>query len=337
MESINLLIPSSEIFSGTKNDISMPMNQNYFEPKLNENYSIKPPLQKEFSDGGNIHNSLTNKNSGIELQKQLAYATKEDIDNIIKKLKGTFHEIIKDKNGNFFFTDLIKACDKDQRFIILQELSPVISSLCSDKYANHAIQTLIEYTREEEEYILLLQSFNDYNNTMFACLDPYGSYVIQKIITHVPEKNRKDFNSLFIQFIDFISTKKFGVCNTKKFISQTKNEVYVKKIIKTIEKSFYSLAINEYGNFLIQYLMEKWWNLEDFQGVKKIISDNFNILKGNKYSNFICSFYNKLLSKEKMKNNNNDNKNNNNKNNMYVFNQLPLTFNKTNFNFNKFK
>ena len=90
--------------------------------------------------------------------------------------------IIKNRNGNYFCTDLLKVCNKYQRIKILKELSTTLSEDCTDEFGTHPIQSLIELACTEEEYKLLLLSFNDYNKVLMACLNQNGSFVIQKLI-----------------------------------------------------------------------------------------------------------------------------------------------------------
>ena len=61
-------------------------------------------LSKEY-----IINSFADQNATIYLQKQLRTISPKEIDDIIKILQGTFREIIKNKNGNYFCTDLFKG------------------------------------------------------------------------------------------------------------------------------------------------------------------------------------------------------------------------------------
>ena len=129
----------------------------------------------------------------IILQKSLSEINKDTINFIVQELSGTFSKIIKNKNGNYFCTDLFKLCDKEQRILILKEISNTISKDCIDEYGTHPIQTLIELSKCEEEYKLILSSFNDYKAILNAA-NQNGSYVIQKIIVFIPERYRMEFN-----------------------------------------------------------------------------------------------------------------------------------------------
>ena len=236
----------------------------------------------------------------IILQTSLSEINKDTINFIVQELSGTFSKIIKNKNGNYFCTDLFKLCDKEQRILILKEISNTISKDCIDEYGTHPIQTLIELSKCEEEYKLILSSFNDYKAILNAA-NLNGSYVIQKIIVFIPERYRMEFNLLFIKYLSILSMDMFGVCTVKKFIGYTKNELLVKQILNIILNNFVNISENQYGNYLIQYLLEYWWKANEGIYLKKLFISKFHILASNHYSSYICDLFIKLSSYEEKK------------------------------------
>ena len=242
----------------------------------------------------NILMAFNNQKSTKQLQKSLMEASEETIDNIIKELSGIFISVIKNRNGNYFCKDLLKVCNKSQRFKILAEVSKNLSEDCTDEFATHPIQNLIEHSSSEEEYKLLLSSFNDMNKVLIACLNQNGSFVIQKLIVYIPENFRMEFNSLFVKIFCILSRDMYGVCTVKKFIGYTKNELIVKQILNSLLTNFVNISSNQYGNYLIQYLLEKWWKNKEGLYLKKMIITKFQILASNHYSAYVCDLFLKL-------------------------------------------
>ena len=286
-ESIDFPVNSSTLFSSNLEE----ENSKISPPKINTNSHLQL-TQKT------ILNSFATKRTTLILQKALFEATKEEIDNIVNELSGKYRQIIKDKNGNYFCSDLVKVCNQNQRIKILKELSNTICDDCANNFGAYPLKTLIEFSSSEEEYNLLLNSFNNYNKLLFASIDPNGSKVISEIIEHIPEKFKKNFNLLFVSIFCFICTKKFGVCNAKKFVSCTKNDEIIKKIMDLVKDNFVSISTNEFGNYLIQYMLEKWWNTDEGEEIKEQIRENFRTLATNKYANFIVDLYLKLENNE---------------------------------------
>lgn len=294
---------NNSIFSYNANNIiskSMPEQKVPKNPAMDLFCSMEEPSSIKLTKRA-ILSSLKNQATTKILQKIVNDSDKVVIESILSELKGEFRDIMKDKNGNYFCSDLIKVCDQSERIKILEEIHLFLSEECVNNFATHPIQTLIEFSSSEREYTLILASFNDYNKLLFASLDPNGAYVIQKIIERIPEKYRTQFNNTFITFISFVSMQKFGIITVKKFISCTKNTEIMAEILKLIYKNFMCLAVNKYGNYLIQFLLEKWNNFPEGKVIKDLIFQNFKVMIGTKYSAFICELYVKMLSSEEKK------------------------------------
>ena len=248
-----------------------------------------------------ILSSFTSQKTTIILQKSLNNASKETLDNIIDEMSGCYSSVIRNKNGNYFCSDLFKVCDKSQRIKVLKELSNTLSEDCIDEYGTHPIQTLIELAESEDEYKLLLLSFNDYNKILRAALSQNGTYVIQKLIRHIPEKYRMEFNLIFVKFVCILSMDMYGVCTVIKFINYTKNEIIEKQLLNLILTNFVNISENQYGNYLVQNIMEQWWKTSKGLYLKKICIDKFHLLAGNHYSSYVCDIFLKLSSLEDKK------------------------------------
>ena len=244
----------------------------------------------------NILLSLKNLNSSIKLQNNLIGISNEKINYLLNELKGEFRKIVKDKNGNYFFSCLIKKCNKEQKSFIIKELYNTISEDCLDEFANHSIQTLIEVASSEEEFKLLLSSFNDCNKIAMAAMNQYGTYVICKLIQHIPETIRVQFDLMFVKLICTFSRNKFGVYAVEKFIRYSKSDIVKKEILDGIMANFINLAENQYGNYVIQFILNRWWKKKEGILIKKAIKNKFNILMQNQYSLYICKLYINLLN-----------------------------------------
>ena len=291
----------------TSSEQKLSLDSIYSFNSKSSGFSSLSDSNKYFSQGkyssslftkSSILSAFNSQRSTIILQKGLKDASKETINRIIKELSGSFRDIIKNKNGNYFCSDLFKVCDKNQRIIILKEISSTISDDCVDEFGTHPIQTLVELAKSEEEYKLILSSFNDYNKILTASLNPNGSYVILKIIVHIPEGYRMEFNLMIIKFLCILSLDMYGVCAVKKFIGYTKNELLIKQILNIILTNFVNISENQYGNYLIQYILEHWWNTQEGIYLKKICIAKFNTLAENHFSSYICELFIKLASFE---------------------------------------
>ena len=261
-----------------------------FSPNLKNEIKYNPPV----FNLSTFLAAFRNQKTTMILQKCLQDMTKEDLDGIIQEMKGYYSPIIKNKNGNYFISDLLKVCSKEQRIEILKELGNNISQDCIDEYGTHPIQTLIELVDSEEEYKLLLFYFSDFTKIIKATLNQNGTYVIQKLIVNIPEKHRMEFNLNFVKFICILAMDMFGVCTAIKFINYTKNEIIEKQLLNIILSNFITIAENQYGNYLIQNIMTHWWNTNKGIFLKKICMEKFHKLARNHFSSYVCDIFLKL-------------------------------------------
>ena len=299
------LYKSSQEHNFSSNDTTVSFTFPTIYPPTLEKCNLEVPNKKEeqlspFSKQ-NILMAFNNQKSTKQLQKSLQGISRETIGSIIDELSGILRAIIKNRNGNYFCTDLLKVCNKYQRIKILKELSNTLSEDCTDEFGTHPIQSLIELACTEEEYKLLLLSFNDYNKVLMACLNQNGSFVIQKLIVHIPEKLRMEFNLIIVKFVCILSRDMYGVCSVKKFITYTRNELIMKQVLNAIMNNFINISGNQYGNYLIQFLLERWWKTPEGEYLKKLISSKFQALAENHYSYYICDLFLKLCTNEERK------------------------------------
>ena len=110
-----------------------------------------------------------------------------------------------------------------------------------------------------------------------------------------------EFNLLFLKFLNILSMDMFGVCTVKKFITYTKNELLVKQVLNIILNNFVNISENQYGNYLIQYILEHWWNTKEGLFLKQMCISKFHILAGNHFSSYICDLFIKLSNHKEKK------------------------------------
>ena len=302
-----------------KNKSNLPKNKNEKEllkdktnnkfgpflkyPNQNNGYilDLESMDEKELFSKNNIFISFINQRMTKYLQKSLINASKETIDYILDELKGTFREVIKNKNGNYFCSNLIKVSNKINRVKILTELSGFLNEDCTDQFGTYPIQNLIELASGEDEFNLLLISFNDSDKILIPALNANGTFVIQKLIKHIPENLRTQFNNIFVNFVSILARDTYGAYALEKFIQYTKNEQIQKQILNTIMNDFINISTNKNGNYLIQNLLEKWWNNKKGENLKKVINSKFSILSKNVYSYYVCALYIRLSKSDQQK------------------------------------
>ena len=284
-------------FEKTFNNSASSMKESLTDDSSNSDTSvIYPKSQTFFFTKKDIFNALATQKSSIFLQGTIREMSPFEISNFIKEIKGHFEQIMKDKNGNYLCSDLFKACTPSQRIEIIKEIFSKFDDLSIHDFATNPIQTLIELAQTQEEINLITSSLSTPTKIIKVSLNPNGSYVIQKIIMNIQEQKRQNFNMYLLSIIPLLSQDMYGVCTSKKFVCFTYTPFLIQGIIKVITNNFFAIAQNQYGNYLIQYILELWWNKIELCYIKKIIEKYFFQLSTNQYASHISESYIKMLS-----------------------------------------
>ena len=288
---------SPEIFSFEE------LNQHFIEDNVdinsNQNINNTLNLSLQLISREEIFLLISKQKTGLLLQKYLKEMNKEEISYIMNELKGFFSKIMKDRNGNYFLKDLFKKCSSQQRIDVLNEISYEFFSLSIHQYSTHPIQCLIELSKENEEFKIINSLFFNIENFLNICLNSNGSFVIQKIISTIPENKREIINKLFIKFFKVLVCDMYGVCILKKFVKHSIN--FYHKIIFALFQEFEKICENQYGNYFAQFILEIWWNKKEILWIKNSIIKNFLKLSKNQYASHVCETFINLISPQERK------------------------------------
>lgn len=70
---------------------------------------------------------------------------------ILSEIGEKVNEIMIDRYGNYFFQELIRKCDAEQRLSIFQNINANFIQICTDKKGTHTVQKLIDMVNTPEE------------------------------------------------------------------------------------------------------------------------------------------------------------------------------------------
>ena len=102
--------------------------------------------------------------------------------------------------------------------------------------------------------------------------DEYATYVLQKIISIIPDNKRIRLNNIIIENAKELSLNANSVFVLKKFIMTNTIEENKKRLINAIKKHFLLISQNPFGNYVIQYLFEVW----TIRDCELIVNEIFN-------------------------------------------------------------
>ena len=266
---------------------------NFFEPKNKSNLSdverknpkkeIDDFIKYVFSLPIPLKDILCSQKGINEVQQLINKSNVELILIILNILnKDGLTKIMKNTYGNYFVQQLIFNSNPKVIHYILENIFDSFVDISKNESGIFAIQKLIdEIPTPSDDEILVLKAIEKHEIEMIY--HKYGTYVLQKIVAHIPDNRRIALNKIITDNIKDLALHVNGICLLKKFISSNSIEED-KKIIKEVFKNnIMVLSQSPYGNYGIQFLLENW-KCDDLKEIIEKICENINIMSSQQYS-----------------------------------------------------
>ena len=236
---------------------------------------------------------VCNSKGALELQKILEKAgfdVKLYFITILKREGLTV--IMKNIHGNYFFQKLIKdSSGKIISSIVLYIIEDFID-ISKDDSGTFSIQALLNEISSVNDINKILQKIKGHEIEMIY--NKNATYVVQKIVLKFPDFLRKDLNEIILQNFSKLCLDVNGICLVKNFIrtNTIENDKQLMNIIVT--NNFVLLAQSPFGNYAIQFLLEKLNSNE--------LNELFGVLNENIYKLSVQQFSSNVVEKalEKM-------------------------------------
>jgi hypothetical protein len=243
---------------------------------------------------------VCNSKGALELQKILEKSGLEVKIYFIELLKREgLTKIMKNVHGNYFFQKLIKESpEKIISNIIFYILEDFIN-ISKDDSGTFSAQALLNEVSSINNINKILQRIKGHELDMIY--DKNATYVIQKMVLKFPDFYRKELNELILQNFPKLCLDVNGICLIKNFIRTNSIESEMEKMKMIITNNFLLLAQSPYGNYAIQFLMEKLPKNE-LNEIFDILNDNIFKLSVQQYSsNVVEKSFEKMNDFHKLK------------------------------------
>ena len=235
------------------------------------------------------------------LQKKLEEDTQFSLNSIYPIILDHLLETITDQFGNYLIQKFFEYLNTKELSQFLSYINSSFANIGINQYGTRVIQKLMDYinNNEKELYINFVNLVKP--NIVLFSNDINGCHIIQKIML------TKNFNNEFCydkieECIEQIANHKNGCCFLQKCIEKIKgNEL--EKILNAINKKIRLLIVDQYGNYVIQFIF-KINGEERNKNIFDIVVKDLTFYSNQKFSsNVIEKFFlfenlkNKLISK----------------------------------------
>ena len=262
---------NNKIFSNNNTNINYNYNINHTKNKnniilnnKNINFSniIHQPSFIEFSQYIDslpipLINYLCTSKGILEIQKKLLKLNNDyKLYIIISLNKEGLSKIMKNTYGNYFFQQLIKDSEKDLISLIISYISDTFVSISKDYSGTFSLQALLDEVSSLEDESKILNYIK--NHELEMAYDKNATHVLQKLILLFPDIHRIELNKIILDNIKELCIDSNGICLVKNFIKSNTLINDKKRINQELAKNLVFLAVNPFGNYGIQFLIENW-------------------------------------------------------------------------------
>ncbi|KAI3694683.1 hypothetical protein L1987_77652 [Smallanthus sonchifolius] len=203
---------------------------------------------------------------------------------------GHIVEFCGDQHGSRFIQQKLEMCSIEEKEVVFKEVLPHASSLITDVFGNYVIQKFFEYGSGEhrrelanqlegqilplslqmygcrviqkaldaidvEQKIKLVREFDGH---VLRCVrDQNGNHVIQKCIESIPMERIKFVISSFRGQVAALSTHPYGCRVIQRVLEHSTDELQSQFIVDEILESVYTLAQDQYGNYVTQHVLRR--------------------------------------------------------------------------------
>ena len=239
----------------------------------------------DYSNETTLTNILCTRYGLIEMNLFLAkniYANNY-ITNIILLLNKEhgLNTVFCDIYGNYFIQDLIHKMNRTQIQLILDLVFHDFVSISKNNSGTHCLQELLNHISTVKMKYTILNAIKKKEVEMIY--DKNATYVLQKILLIIEDTKRIELNNIIIKNIFQFSMQHNSIYVLKIFIATANIIGNKKKVIEILSEFCIQISQNPFGNYVIQFVIEKW-SIKDCGILIKQIIRKANILSCNKYS-----------------------------------------------------
>ncbi|XWS71663.1 hypothetical protein CRYUN_Cryun03dG0157700 [Craigia yunnanensis] len=207
----------------------------------------------------------------------------------LSEIAGHVVEFSADQYGSRFIQQKLETATTEEKIMVYEEIMPQALALMTDVFGNYVIQKFFEHglpaQRRELAGKLLghvltlglqmygcrviqkaievvdldqkIKMVQELDGSVMRCVrDQNGNHVIQKCIECVPEENIQFIVTTFFDQVVTLSTHPYGCRVIQRILEHCKDSKTQSKVMDEILGSVSMLAQDQYGNYVVQHVLE---------------------------------------------------------------------------------
>ena len=264
-----------------RNNRIYPINDNFIQQLkniLDKNGKIDCHIYNFIK--GKFLSILKNHKGSKLLQKYLKPGVPEEVIHLLyMEISPNLSDFITDGYSNYFCKKFYAFLSLKDRIDFLQKIENSILQFSCDSIGTYPIQTIIENLKSDPEKSIVINAIK--NHIEELANDPYGCHVLERLLTCIEEEYISFLYSYISDNILKLAKNCNGICLVKKILTFINKKNLHEKIKQIVKENALGLIKHQYGNFIIQGIVEYW---NDYREIIELYKNNFISLSLEKYS-----------------------------------------------------
>ncbi|KAK7388122.1 hypothetical protein VNO78_22928 [Psophocarpus tetragonolobus] len=216
---------------------------------------------------GHIVEFSTDQHGSRFIQQKLESCAVEEKDLVFKEVLPHTSKLMTDVFGNYVIQKFFEYGNPDQRKELANRLLGQILPLSLQMYGCRVIQKALEVIDLEQK----AQLVHELDGNVMRCVrDQNGNHVIQKCIECISTKSIDFIISAFRGQVALLSMHPYGCRVIQRVLEHCSDEVQCQFIVDEILESVFTLAQDQYGNYVTQHVLERGKPQERRQIISKL-------------------------------------------------------------------
>ncbi|XP_047329952.1 pumilio homolog 1-like [Impatiens glandulifera] len=188
------------------------------------------------------------------IQQKLETATIEEKNMVFEEINPQALNLMTDVFGNYVIQKFFEYGMASQRRVLADKLFSNVLSLGLQMYGCRVIQKAIEVVDLDQK----IKMVGELEGHVMRCVrDQNGNHVIQKCIECVPEEHIQFIVTTFFDQVVTLSTHPYGCRVIQRILEHCKDPMTQSKVMVEILGSVSMLAQDQYGNYVVQHVLEQ--------------------------------------------------------------------------------
>ena len=205
------------------------------------------------------------------LQEKLRSSQTFMVEKLFPLIQNNLFELGCDAFGNYFLQALIDIFPYEKLDILLDLIKNDLINMCINQFGTRVVQKIIDKISFDKALSSKLGNILDSKDIGIVMKSPYGNHILQKFLEtiHFNELTKFIYEYIIKNFLEIAETK-HGVCVIQKCVSE--GDVNQRNLIyNLILQNFNILIKDEFGNYLLQYILLNVKSKEKFNEITPIM------------------------------------------------------------------